>query len=160
MGVLVGSYPQSADHIHVESDYEKSRWEDVFITVFVFFSPPSCSLHSPLSKVPDLEGRGGLDLPHPAGSRHGPGQLGGGLLHRHLPARWVIEEGQKGRRNKVLGEFFLENTDGTDGGVLGLSWSQHCATPRVFDPSSPTTPIHNWSFQLSGRGLRKISLIK
>lgn len=103
MGVLVGSYTQSADHIRVESDYEKSRWEDVFIMFFFcFFSPPSCSLHSPLSKVLDLEGRGGLDLPHPAGSRHGPGQLGGGLLHRHLPARWVIEEGQKGRRNKVL----------------------------------------------------------
>lgn len=45
------------------------------------------SLHAPLSKVPDLAGRGGLDLPHPAGTRHGPGQLGGGLLHRHLSTR-------------------------------------------------------------------------
>lgn len=52
-----------------------------------FFPPPSFSLHSPLSKVPDLEGRGGLDLPHSAGTGHGPGQLGSGLLHRHLPAR-------------------------------------------------------------------------
>lgn len=85
MGVFVGSHTQSAEPIHGEPDYEKSCWEDG-LNVF-FFSPTSCSLHSPLSKVPDLEGRGGLDLPHPAGTRHGPGQLGGGLLHRHLPAR-------------------------------------------------------------------------
>lgn len=52
-----------------------------------FSSPPFFSLHRPMSEVPDLEGRGGLDLPHPAGTGHGPGQLGGGLLHRHLPAR-------------------------------------------------------------------------
>ena len=49
--------------------------------------PRPHSLHDPLSKVPDLAGRGGLDLPHPAGARHGPGQLGGGLLHRHLSPR-------------------------------------------------------------------------
>lgn len=46
-----------------------------------------CSLHGSLSEVPDLAGRGGLDLPHPAGTPHGPGQLGGGLLHRHLSTR-------------------------------------------------------------------------
>lgn len=45
------------------------------------------SLHGSLSEVPDLAGWGGLDLPHPAGTPHGPGQLGGGLLHRHLSTR-------------------------------------------------------------------------
>lgn len=87
MCVLGGSHTQSAEHIQTWRIGLRELslggcTRDVF-----FFSSPSFSLHSPLSKVPDLAGWGGLDLPHPAGTRHGPGQLGGGLLHRHLPTR-------------------------------------------------------------------------
>lgn len=59
---------------------------DVVLTCYLVSCRPS-SLHGSLSEVPDLACRRGLDLPHPAGTPHGPGQLGGGLLHRHLPAR-------------------------------------------------------------------------
>lgn len=44
------------------------------------------SLHCSLPEVLDLAGRGGLDLSYPAGTPHGAGQLGGGLLHCHLPS--------------------------------------------------------------------------
>lgn len=45
------------------------------------------SVRFSLPEVPDLEGRGGLDLPHPPGAAHGSGQLGHGLRHRLLPRR-------------------------------------------------------------------------
>lgn len=77
--------------------FAMSKPDPSFNMFFAFFSIapnmlclcscPSCSLHGSLSKVPDLAGRGGLDLPHPAGTPHGPGQLGGGLLYRHLSTR-------------------------------------------------------------------------
>ena len=65
----------------------KSFFLPMFLTCRVCVPAHPCSLHGPLSKVPDFPGRGGLDLPHPAGTCDGPGQLGGGLLHRHLSTR-------------------------------------------------------------------------
>uniref|UniRef100_A0A8C6UVI1 Chloride channel 2c n=1 Tax=Neogobius melanostomus TaxID=47308 RepID=A0A8C6UVI1_9GOBI len=48
-------------------------------------------LRGAMSEVPDLAGRGGLDLPHPSGAGHGSGQLGDGLLHRHVPASKEVD---------------------------------------------------------------------
>lgn len=49
---------------------------------------PFSSVYVSLSEVPDLACGRGLDLSHPTGSGHGPGQLGDGLRYSLLSTRW------------------------------------------------------------------------